>query len=564
VLVALARTSGSIAALRRQAPAVPIFLMGFSQGSCLALEHAARAGAGLAGVVAPSGARIGRPGEWAPAGAALEGLTVLLGGSAEDPYVAQDDLTATQAWFERAGARVERLGAAGKAHEITLTERVRAREILLGRPAPEPLAGFGNAHASEALVGALPRAQNSPRRPAFGLWAEQLSGTGFVAERHHNRRTWLYRVRPSAERRALRALPHPTLTNDFSGPVLAALAGFAPRHIPDGADAATDFVDGLATLGGAGSPALRRGYAVHLYVANRNMEHRAFYDADGDWLLIPQEGALDLATELGRLRVAPGEIAIVPRGVAVSVGLPDGPARGYVAEVFGPGFALPDRGPVGANGLTDARHFRAPAAWYEDRLDPGFRVTAKLGGALHEATQDHSPFDVVAWHGNHAPYVYDLADFAPMGSTRVDHQDPSIHTVLSAPLDERGAHALDLVVFVPRWDPTEGTFRPPYFHRNVTTEINGVIRDPDEVGGPFAPGCCFLTPSMTPHGVRAAGAEQARSGGDAPQRLASDALWFQLESTLPISLTPWAERAQEPSWHGIWGSHRRHFDPTHR
>jgi homogentisate 1,2-dioxygenase len=289
------------------------------------------------------------------------------------------------------------------------------------------------------------------------------------------------------------------------------------------------------------------------------MEHRAFYDADGDLLVVPERGAIDLWTELGVLAVEPGSIALLPRGVVFSVMLRGEWARGYLAEPFGRPFALPERGPVGANVLVDPRHWRAPAAWYESRLDPGFRVTAKLGGRLHEATQDHSPFDVVAWHGNHVPMVYDLMDFSPVGNARFDHGDPSIHTVLSAPLDEVGAHTLDLVVFVPRWDPTEGTFRPPYFHRNVTTEINGVIRDPASADGPFAPGTCFVTPALTPHGPAAHAAERARAQPDAPARLSDDALWFQLETALPFALGAWAERARDPRWQGVWGSHRARF-----
>jgi len=559
-LGALAHVRGSIAALRDLAPGAPIFLMGFSQGSCLALELAATGGEGLAGVIAPSGARLGRPAEWVPPARRLDGLPVLLGASAEDPWVAPGDIEATEAWFTAAGAVVERSTVPGNAHEIVLGQRRRAREIVTGREPPPPLGGYGNVHESEALPGALPRHQNSPRRPPHGLWAEQINGTGFVAPRKENLRTWMYRVRPSAERRALQSLPHPTFTSDFvDRPALAALAGLRPRPAPEWP---TDFVDGIATLGGAGSPTARRGFAVHLYAANRSMEHRAFTNADGELLLIPQVGALTLWTELGALDLAPGEIAVLPRGLLFSIVLRDAFARGYLGEVFGRHFVLPERGPVGANGLADPRHFRAPVAWYEDRLDPGFRITTKLGGRLHEATQDHSPFDVVAWHGNHVPTVYDLSAFSPVAGVRVDHVDPSIYTVLSAPLDEPGASALDLVAFVPRWDPTEGTFRPPFFHRNATTEINGVIRDPGEAGGPFAPGSCFLTPPMTPHGVRARSAERARSGEDRPHRLSDVSLWFQFESALPLSLTSWAEAAQDPAWHGIWGSHRRHFDPA--
>ena len=258
--------------------------------------------------------------------------------------------------------------------------------------------------------------------------------------------------------------------------------------------------------------------------------------------------------------------AVIPRGLRVSVALHGAEARGYVAEVFGRAFELPERGPVGANGLTEARHFRAPAARAEDRLSPGYRVTAKLGGELYEATQDFSPHDVVAWHGNHCPYVYDLGLFSPVGNARFDHPDPSIHTVLSAPLDEVGAHSLDLVIFPPRWDPTEGTFRPPYFHRNVTTEFNGIIREAPAPGSPFVPGCYFLTPGMTAHGPSAPSVERALAlpddVADRPQRYGeAGALWFQFETALPLSLTPWAERAPNriADWHDVWGAYRKHF-----
>jgi homogentisate 1,2-dioxygenase len=217
---------------------------------------------------------------------------------------------------------------------------------------------------------------------------------------------------------------------------------------------------------------------------------------------------------------------------------------------------------VGANGLADERHFRAPAAWYEDKLVPDFRVVAKLGGQLAEASQDHSPFDVVAWHGNHVPFVYDLADFSPLASGRFDHPDPSLHMVLSAPLDEPGVSTLDLIVFAPRWDATSGTFRPPYFHRNSVSEINGIIRDAPS-SGPFQPGACFITPSLTAHGPGGRAVERVRALADAdadrPAPPGEASLWFQFETALPLSLTPWAEAHQLPAWPATWGSHRGHF-----
>ncbi|MCA9719987.1 MAG: homogentisate 1,2-dioxygenase, partial [Myxococcales bacterium] len=319
------------------------------------------------------------------------------------------------------------------------------------------------------------------------------------------------------------------------------------------------------TLGGAGGPALRRGYAIHLYAANHSMDERAFYNADGELLLLPQRGRLTLQTELGALELGPGELAVLPRGLLFSVLLRDGDARGYLAEVYGRRFELPGRGPVGANGLADPRHFRAPVARFEDRLAPGYRVTAKLGGRLFDARQDHAPYDVVAWHGDHVPYVYDLARFSPVGNTRFDHPDPSIFTVLSAPLDEQGAHCLDLVFFPPRWDASERSFRPPFFHRNAVTEINGIIRDASlGAHALFQPGGCFVTPAMTAHGVLARAVErELRRRDETPTRIPDDSAWFQLETALPLHLSRWARGTalRVPGWPLRWGAQRRRFDP---
>ncbi len=251
----------------------------------------------------------------------------------------------------------------------------------------------------------------------------------------------------------------------------------------------------------------------------------------------------------------------------LSVLLRDGDARGFVGEVFGRSFRLPERGPVGANGLSEARDFRAPTAYHENRLAPGYRLTVKHAGALFEGTQDHSPFDVAAWHGNYAPYVYDLLSFAPVGNVRVDHPNPSIYSVLSAPLDEQGANSLDFVFFPPRWDATEGTFRPPFFHRNAVTEFNGIIRDPGGDHAPFYAGGYFLTPSMTPHGVRAPAVERHLSmsdeRADAPQRFEASSMWFQFETALPMTLTPWAMESENRlrDWHHMWGAYRTHYRP---
>ena len=544
-----------------------VCLFGFSQGACLALELFARGGRELSALVALSGALIGPPEEQPQLASGNHGTRVLLGGALEDPYLSPGTVESTARAFSEAGYRVTLEMAPGTTHTFHGRQRILARELVTGRSAPAALAGFGNVHASEALPGALPQTQNTPRHGAYGLYPELVSGTPFTATRAENSRTWLYRVRPAAQQGELTPLAHATFTSEFERlPPVANLTAFAPLPLPS---APTDFVDGLFTVGGAGSARLRRGYGVHLYAANRNMEDRAFYDADGELLLLPELGALTLVTELGVLDVKPGELALVPRGVRFTVLLKGAEARGYVAEVFGRRFSLPERGPLGSNGLADARHFRAPAAWPEDRLAPGYRVTAKLGDALYQATQDYSPYDVFAWHGNHSPYVYDLSLFTPAGYTRVDHPDPSIHTVLSAPMDEQGSHSLDLVVFPPRWDATEHSFRLPYFHRNATTEINGIVREVTTEDAMFVPGMVFLTPSMTPHAPTAAGVErhlaESAAHADRPHRYADHALWFQFETALPLSLTPWALAASQrhADWHARWGAYRSRFTATH-
>jgi len=561
---ALATVEAVVAKVLETVPAEHVFVAGFSQGACLTAEYMARSSRRFGGLIALSGARIA-PREKQPAVAIdFDGMPVLLGAAEGDKWVPPEDIATTAKGFEEAGAAVDRIMTPSDTHEIAGLHRIRAREILLGRSVREGLPGFGNAHSSETLLGAIPPRQNSPHRPRYGLFAEQVNATGFTTPRAENVRGWLYRVRPSAQHTPLSPLSHPTFVPvDPQGAPEPNLSGWGPMPIPT---EPADFVDSMATLGGAGDPRLRRGFAVHLYAANRSMEHRAFYDADGELLLVPQEGRITLMTELGVLDVDPGQIAIVPRGLRFSVLLRDGHARGWVGEVFGRSFELPGRGPVGANGLTDPRHFRAPSAYHEDRLEPGYRLTLKHAGQLFEGTQDHSPYDVAGWHGNYAPYVYDLMDFSPVGNLRFDHGDPSVFTVLSSPLDEAGAHGLDFVFFPPRWDVTEHTFRPPYFHRNAVTELNGVIR---ETGGPpFQSGTTFLTPPMTAHGVRTKGVERFLQKDEAaakePRRSTNASMWWQFESVLPITLTEWAKSAdhRDPDWPHIWGAYRSHYPHT--
>ncbi|MCX4240412.1 iron-containing alcohol dehydrogenase [Paraliomyxa miuraensis] len=565
---ALQRLRAALAFIEQHAPRARVHLMGFSQGACVALELTAQGTtpgqARFASVLVLAGTRIG-PDAAPPIAPSLRDVPVLLAIARSDRWATIAEVEATAAALTEAGARAELLLTPGNVHEIGGRARIRARELLLGRSAHEGSHGLHNAHASEALPGALPRTQNSPRRAPHGLYPEQISGTGFVTPRRHNQRTWVYRLRPSAGHRAFSPLPHPTFDEAFADhPPEANLVGHGPLPFPE---VPTDFIDGMHTYGGQGRAALRRGCAIHLYVANRSMEHRAFYDGDGDLLVVPQQGGLTLRTELGVLDVLPGHIAVIPRGIVFSVLLHDERARGWVGEVFGRHFELPERGVVGANGLADERHFRAPSAWFEDRPDPGFRLTAKLGGALHETTRSRSPFDVVAWHGNYTPYAYDLSLFSPVSNTAFDHIDPSAYLVLTSPLDESGADALDLVVFPARWDVTEHTFRPPFFHRNAITEFNGIVREAVGPGSPFEPGQSFLTPSMTAHGVLDRAVERAidqtDEQADRATRTTGHSLWFQFESALPLSLSPWAQTCAQRvhDWPDVWGRYRGYYRP---
>jgi homogentisate 1,2-dioxygenase len=417
------------------------------------------------------------------------------------------------------------------------------------------LSGFGNEHATEAAAGALPRGRNSPQRPPLGLYAEQLSGTPFTAPRHANRRSWLYRLLPSAMHQ-----PYRRIDNGLwrSGPFTEAEPSpnrlrWDPLPLPEGA---VDFVDGMATIGGNGGPSLRSGVAIHIYRATVSMIDRIFSDADGELLIVPQLGTLLLRSELGVIEAAPGEIALIPRGVRFRVELPEGAARGYVCENYGALFALPELGPIGANGLANARDFLTPVAWYEERRVPTESVV-KFAGNLWATALDHSPLDVVAWHGNYAPCKYDLAHFMTLGTVSFDHPDPSIFTALSAPTDTPGTANCDFVVFPPRWMVAEDTFRPPWFHRNVMSEFMGLIRGVyDAKAEGFVPGGASLHNSFAAHGPDRATFERASRAELVPVKI-TDTLAFMFETRLAIRPTAFAmqstalQRDYDRCWAGF-------------
>lgn len=436
--------------------------------------------------------------------------------------------------------------------------------------APETLAhqsGFGSTHESEALDGALPRQQNAPWPAPYNLYPELLNGTPFTVKNAQNSRVWMYRVRAAFSHTPYRELPSARFTSELTH-VEPNRTRWTPLPIPD-TTSRVDFLDGLVTLGGDGN-AEGPGYLLHLYAANADMADRAFSSADGDILIVPQSGVLDVRTELGFLRVAPGSILIVPRGIKFAVGLPDESARGWMLEVFGPRLRLPERGPIGSNGLADARHFLAPVASWEDRLCPnGFELVHKLGGRLYAAKQEHSPFDVVAWHGVHAPFMYDLMNFNAMGSVTFDHQDPSIHTVLTAPLDDHGRAVVDFVCFRGRWDALEHSFRPPYMHRNAASEINGVVSVASPGDG-YDPGCTFVSPLLTAHGIStrsyAAELSQTPEQHEGPRRIPDASLWIMFESALPFRPTAWARQAptRDKNFLAEFEGMPKRFDPKRR
>jgi homogentisate 1,2-dioxygenase len=421
--------------------------------------------------------------------------------------------------------------------------------------------GFGGHFATEALPGALPQGRNSPQRVAYGLYAEQFTGTAFTAPRHANRRSWLYRIHPAAVHGEFTRLDAPWVTSRFdeltpSPNRLRWDALPVPR-------AATDFVDGLRTLAGNGTPDAHSGCGIYWYVANRSMQKRFFYDADGELLLVPQLGGLRLATELGTLEVRPQEIAVLPRGLRFRVELLEREARGYICENFGAPFRLPDLGPIGSNGLANPRDFLTPVAQYED-LEGDFELVAKFAGSLWSARIAHSPLDVVAWHGNNAPYKYDLRLFNTIGSVSYDHPDPSIYLVLQSPSDTPGVDNIDFVIFPPRWLVMENTFRPPWFHRNVASEFMGLITGVyDAKAQGFVPGGASLHNCMSGHGPDTATfAKAVRADTRRPAHVTAT-MAFMFETRAVIRPTRFALEARQlqKDYGKVWAGMPKNFTP---
>lgn len=426
--------------------------------------------------------------------------------------------------------------------------------------------GFGNDFETETLPGALPQGMNSPQKCAYGLYAEQLSGSPFTAPRGTNERSWLYRIRPSVKHTARfspidypfwKTAPAP---EDHDLPIGQLRWNPTPEPTEP-----TTFIQGVRTVTTAGDVLTQVGMASHVYVFNTDMQDDYFFNADAELMIVPEMGSIRIATEMGIIEIEPAEIAVIPRGMIFRVVRLEGTdvARGYICENYGAKFTLPDRGPIGANCLANPRDFKTPVAAYEDREVPS-RVHVKWCGKFYVTEIGHSPLDVVAWHGNYAPYKYDLRTFSPVGAILFDHPDPSIFTVMTAPSGEEGTANIDFVIFPPRWLVAENTFRPPWYHRNIMSEFMGLIYgqyDAKEEG--FVPGGMSLHNMMLPHGPDAPGYEKASRVELKPHKL-DNTMAFMFETRFPQQVTRYAAELEtlQDNYMDCWSGLKKRFNGT--
>ncbi|XP_071954804.1 homogentisate 1,2-dioxygenase-like [Antedon mediterranea] len=431
------------------------------------------------------------------------------------------------------------------------------------------LSGFGNEFASEdpRCPGCLPKTQNNPQKCPYGLYAEQLSGTAFTAPRVTNKRSWLYRIRPSALHTPFKPIDMGNMRDDWNSwyPDPNQLR-WHPFTIPDAAKGAVDFAEGLNTLCGAGDPKTRNGLSIHIYACNSSMLHKCMYSSDGDFLIVPQKGTLRILTEFGKMTIKPNEICVIQQGMRFSVQVSE-PSRGYILETYNKHFTLPDLGPIGANGLANPRDFLTPVAWFEDK-EIQCTIINKFQGKMFEAQQGHSPFDVVGWHGNYTPYKYDLDKFMVINAVAFDHADPSIFTVLTCQSETAGVAIADFVIFPPRWSVQEHTFRPPYYHRNCMSEFMGLIKgkyEAKEEG--FRSGGGTLHSMMTPHGPDSECFEKASNANLKAERIADGTMAFMFESSFSLALTEWGNKTclrVDEEYYKCWQGLKSHFNPNDR
>jgi homogentisate 1,2-dioxygenase len=429
------------------------------------------------------------------------------------------------------------------------------------------LHGFGSEFSTEALVGALPAVGNTPQKCPYGLYAEQINGTAFTKPRHANKHAWYYRIKPTAEHgdwvSADGYAPHMCEETDVGTPTQLR---WLPPPIAKLADGRVNWVQGLMVYCGAGDPSMKAGVRCYVYCCNVSMIDESFSSSDGDMLIVPQSGTLNVTTEAGRMQVPPGAICVIPRGIRFAVAVPEEGARGYVCEVFNGAFELPPLGAIGANGLSNPRDFETPVAWFEDRT-ASWTHYQKYTNSLFKHSIGSSPFNVVAWHGNLTPYRYDLSKFCVVNSVSFDHLDPSIFCVLTAPTAEPGVAVCDFVIFPPRYMVQENTFRPPYYHRNCMSEFMGNIRGVYEAktDGGFLPGGATLHSPMAGHGPSADVFEKASNAKLEPQQPNHDALAFMFESNYMMKLTKTSHTAhREQRYMDVWQGFQKHFSADAR
>jgi homogentisate 1,2-dioxygenase len=427
------------------------------------------------------------------------------------------------------------------------------------------MSGFGNTFETEALPGALPVGRNSPQKVNYGLYAEQLSGSPFTAPQASNQRSWLYRIRPTVRHAGrfervdgglIRTAPQ------REGELPIAQLRWGPTPIPD---EKLTFVTGLRTMTTAGDCETMAGMGAHVVLITQSMTREHLFNADGEFLVVAQQGSLRFRTEFGVIEIAPGEVCVIPRGVIFRVELIDSPARAYVCENYGGGFTLPDRGPIGANCLANARDFLTPTASYED-IEAPHTLFVKWGGELFRTQVEHSPIDVVAWHGNYYPYKYDLRRFSPVGAIAFDHPDPSIFTVMTSPSETPGTANIDFVIFPERWAVAENTFRPPWYHRNIMSEFMGLVYGVyDAKPEGFVPGGMSLHNQMLPHGPDADAFESASNAELKPVKL-TNTLAFMFETRFRQRITRYAAElpTRQDDYMDCWKGLKKHFNRKQR
>ncbi|KAK9887839.1 hypothetical protein WA026_000149 [Henosepilachna vigintioctopunctata] len=425
----------------------------------------------------------------------------------------------------------------------------------------EYLHGFGSEFSSEdpRCPDSLPKGQNSPQKCPYGLYAEQLSGTAFTAPRSENKRSWLYRISPSIGHKPFKPFLESNISSNWDEVMPdPSQMRWNPFDFPS---EKKDFVEGINTICGTGEPRLKLGLGIHVYSCNVSMKNRAFYNSDGDFLIVPQHGNLRIKTEFGKLTVEPNEICVIQQGMRFQVEISE-PSRGYILEVYGRHFTLPDLGPIGANGLANPRDFMTPVACFED-VEEEFEIIAKYQGHLFVCIQEHSPFDVVGWHGNYVPYKYNLENFMVINSVSFDHCDPSIFTVLTCQSDKPGTAIADFVIFPPRWSVQEHTFRPPYYHRNCMSEFMGLIKGKYEAKeGGFLPGGATLHSIMTPHGPDVNCFEKSSQEELKPCRVADSTQSFMFESCLGLAVTKWGAQTSKKldhDYYKCWKGLKKNF-----